>query len=322
MKLWAKINMWCLYRVKNTSQILFCCSFWDSGSIVTIKEHPWLDGWGGWADLLNLSLLHVIPGLHPKLWEMPAAPNHLWNQGFAVNPGSFSFYHSCLICVVFSNEISFGGVPALPGLGEPSLRGVRCSGWAAECGLSLEPSPTTVCLDSKCTSGLGHEVHLTGCVKSSSIGTTLLRSDYVLTLRQGPRDPVFLCNSFQNIIYLHYPSPCQMNGLDTRWAVVNFRAMLWNVLGKIPEEHSKIEIRSSHTEVHSVPLCLPPLSCRYALCMWIYGNGLQSFRHLGNAILSSQFRKEFNILLLCWPLTSVMNSVLPLGRVWTHSFMA
>lgn len=159
-----------------------------------------------------------------------------------------------------------------------------------------------------------HKVHLTAYVKSRFVGNTLQGSVYVLTLHHVPCDSIFLYNSFYNIIYLHYLSPSQMNGLDIRWVVVNFKVVLWNVLGKIPEEHSKIEIRNSHTDTHTLPLlACPPLFFSYMLCMWIYGNGLKSFRHLLNTILSSQFGKKFNILMQCWPLTSVMNPVLPLG---------
>lgn len=125
MKLSAKINVWCLNRVKNTSQICFFVNFEHPDHWSQLKNVPGgVDG-GGWADQLNMLLLLVVPGCHPVLCELPAAPNHLWNQGFAVSPGNFSFYPCCLICVVFRSEISFGGMPALPVLGEPSLRRVR-----------------------------------------------------------------------------------------------------------------------------------------------------------------------------------------------------
>jgi len=123
MKLWAKINTWCLIWWKTLCKYSFC-SFWESAMChdtsldlwSQLKSVPGVPDGEGLLVSWTFYWSSAVPGYHSYLCKLLVAPNQLWNRGFAVNPGNF--YSWCLICVVFRNEIRFGGMPALPILEE------------------------------------------------------------------------------------------------------------------------------------------------------------------------------------------------------------
>lgn len=202
MKLSAKINVWCLNRVKNTSQICFFVNFEHPDHWSQLKNVPGgVDGEGeliSWTCYCSLWYQDAIRSC--VSFQQPQITCEIRDLLWAL--ATFLFIH--VVSSVLSLEVRlalevcqlylFWVSPLWEELDTLTWE-LLSSSWAAKSGLSLGPSLVT-CLDLKCSFRLGHKVHLMGCVKSRSIGTTLLRSVYVLTLHQLPCDPIFLYNSF------------------------------------------------------------------------------------------------------------------------------
>lgn len=262
-QLWAKINKWCLNLVKNTCKYIFC-SFWESAAYHNISldlwtqlksaMYMWCSGWGGCVGQLNVLLVLCCTRM-PLVLAQTASSSECSVHQLNINCGIKELLwppSTFILTYVVSSVMSLEGRLDLElcqlYLFCKSSFSIKLNILSGELlGVSgpAESSPQHQRIYSNIFRlEILHRQLQYLCIKfitqpmwSVDLEVTLLRSVYILTLHHVPCDSLFVYNSFQNIICVHYLSPSQMSRLDTRWVVVNFKVMLWNVLGKIPEEH-------------------------------------------------------------------------------------